>query len=225
MDVNSAESVRQLMDIEAHGFSAEVFDDVFGEMFFAYPNSAGVVVPLVEGGVQRRVTFTNAREFAQSLQAMRLSEATEQAACIRQGMATVIPIDCLSLWHWRDLERRVCGDPTIDVALLKRKTTYEGLNEQDQLVTFLWKALESFGQADLRLFLRFCWGRSRLPAESSPLWVNGFKVALAEDLHEASLPRGHTCFFQIDLPRYTSAADLESRVLYAVRNCTEMSIA
>merc|ERR1719148_507806 len=98
-------------------------------MFFVYSNSARVEVPLMEGGSQTRVTFESAKRFAELVQDMRLHEAAEQIECIRTGMASVVPVGCFSLWSWRDLELRVCGNPKIDVKVLRKHTRYDGVNE------------------------------------------------------------------------------------------------
>lgn len=223
-DVAAGESVRQLGNIEALGVSAADFDLCFGEMFFVYSNSARIEVPLVEGGSQTRVTFESAKRFAELVQDMRLHEAAEQIECIRTGMASVVPVGCFSLWSWRDLELRVCGNPKIDVKVLRRHTRYDGVNESDEHVQYLWQALESFSQQDLQRFLRFVWGRSRLPPEGSKLWREGFKIASGSDISRNGLPRAHTCFFQIDLPRYDDKHLAEERILFAIRNCVSMQI-
>merc|ERR1712166_1477194 len=136
---------------------------------------------------------------------MRLNECKAQIEAIRSGLACSVPIDLLSLWSWRDLERRVCGDSEIDLALLKKYAKYEGsLDESSSKVIYLWGALESWGQEDRANFVRFCWGRSRLPPDGSPLWGKGFRIKDANDLQPGSLPRSHTCFFALDLPEYAS---------------------
>ena len=38
-----------------------------------------------------------------------------------------VPVDRMALWSWRDLERRVCGEPTVDLALLKKHAHYENV--------------------------------------------------------------------------------------------------
>jgi len=224
-DVAAGESVKQLANIEAMGISAADFDLCFGEMFFVYNNSAREEVPLMQGGAQTRVTYENAGKFAQLVQEMRLHEASEQIECIRTGMAAVVPIGCFSLWSWRELELRVCGNPEIDLKVLRKHSHYEDLRESDAHVQYLWEVLESFGQQDLQRFLRFCWGRARLPPEGSPLWENGFKIANGSDISPNGLPRAHTCFFQIDLPRYESKQKAEERILFAIRNCVDLQIA
>jgi hypothetical protein len=36
------------------------------------------------------------------------------------------------------------------------------------------------------------------------------------------LPKAHTCFFSINLPRYSSAEVMKTKILYAINNCVEM---
>ena len=42
---------------------------------------------------------------------------------------------------------------------------------------------------------------------------------------DGSLPRAHTCFFQIDLPAYSSVEIARDRILFAIRNCVTVSMA
>merc|ERR1712072_1671673 len=124
----------------------------------------------------------------------------------------------MTLWTWHELSERVCGNPIVDLAILKKKAVYEGCEENSVTVKYLWQALADFSQEDRQLFVRFCWGRTRLPqSEDSPMWKDGFKIANASDIPQNGLPRGHTCFFQIDLPTYTDSRTCKERILYAVR--------
>ncbi len=88
----------------------------------------------------------------------------------------------------------VCGSPTVDVDLLKvracvaalcnygsgalcvccivlicaqRCTNYESLSESDELVARFWRVLRNMPEAEKSLFLKFVWGRSRLPLSES----------------------------------------------------------
>lgn len=223
-DVATATTVENFLNIEALGVTAEDFESSFGEMRFVFHNSAGEEVPLGKRGKAKKVTFKNAKKFADLVLSMRLHEAAEQIECIRSGMALVVPIGCLSLWSWRDLEMSVCGNPHIDVALLKKHANYEDGYEAGSIpVKLLWEALESFSQEELGCFLRFVWGRSRLPPPGSKHWEDGgFKVTKASELGPEALPRAHTCFFQLELPPYTSGRVATEKILYAVKNCTDV---
>eukprot|EP00927_Polykrikos_kofoidii_P002886 TRINITY_DN11153_c2_g1_i1.p1 TRINITY_DN11153_c2_g1~~TRINITY_DN11153_c2_g1_i1.p1 ORF type:complete len:2849 (+),score=400.83 TRINITY_DN11153_c2_g1_i1:249-8549(+) len=218
-DVAAAESVRHFMEVGSFGVGPEDFEACFGDIRFVYHDSLGNEVPLCEGGSQKRVSFDNAEEFGRKVLEFRTTEASAQVECILAGLATVIPVGCLSLWSFRDLEFRVCGDPRVDIALMKARVIYESCSPEETRVQWLWAALESFSQQDRQCFIRFCWGRSRLPPEGSPIWGDGFRVCGASDLPDDGLPRAHTCFFQIDLPRYSTRQIAIDRIRYAIQNC------
>ena len=86
-------------------------------------------------------------------------------------------------------------------------TTYgDGCKAEDRVVKYFWSVLESFTEAERVLYLRFVWGRSRLPLAKSA-FDKPHKVSyMAKDASVADnfLPVGHTCFFSIDIPKYSS---------------------
>jgi len=224
-DAATASTVDNFMHLELHGVTPDVFEDCFSDVRFVFNNSAGEEVPLHERGGDKHVTFKNSQKFARAVLNMRLNEASEHVACIRAGMATVVPIGCLSLWTWRDLELEVCGNPFIDVAVLKRhvKLSEYPNGETCASLKYFWEALESFSQEELAGFLRFVWGRSRLPPEGSQQWDQGFIIHRADDLADDALPRAHTCFFTIDLPQYKSCQITKDKILFAVQNCRSIT--
>eukprot|EP00930_Biecheleria_cincta_P024703 TRINITY_DN17656_c0_g2_i1.p1 TRINITY_DN17656_c0_g2~~TRINITY_DN17656_c0_g2_i1.p1 ORF type:complete len:2961 (+),score=516.66 TRINITY_DN17656_c0_g2_i1:894-8885(+) len=221
MDAASAEIVKTLRGIK----SEDMFDACFGDLCFLHHDSAGQEKPLLPDGARMRVTLETAPEYAEKLIRMRFEECKEQVALLRASMTTVIPMDYVALWGWQDLQLAVCGSPEIDIRILKKKAHYENCTPRDERVVYLWQLLEEMSQEDRQSFLSFCWGRSRLPPmEDSPLWGDGFKITGASDLPADSLPRAHTCFFQIDMPAYSSLEVCKARVLYAIRNCRSMQI-
>lgn len=56
-----------------------------------------------------------------------------------------------------------CGKPTLDIEILKRNTEYQNYREEDELIINFWKALESFTNEEKVMYLKYVWGRSRLP--------------------------------------------------------------
>ena len=155
----------------------------------------------------------------------RLHESEAQARAIRKGFNDVVPLGMLSLFSWREVERLVCGNSSIDVDALRRHTTYNGgLSATSPVVKMLFKALKSFTTEERQLFLRFVWGRNRLPSNDSD-WTQHFVINTLHsssndpDANDKLLPVAHTCFFTIDLPNYTSYDILRSKVLYSIVNC------
>jgi E3 ubiquitin-protein ligase HERC2 len=221
-DLSAAQSVEQLNDLDAIGVTRDVFDDVF-EDFFVTHNSANEEVELIPGGATAPLTYDNCSEFASCVAEARLHEADRQIAAIKQGLATVVPVDLLQLWSWDDLEVAVTGSSKMDIELLKKHTSYSSCSESDDHVKFFWEALESFSEEDKSLFLRFVWGRSRLPNNDAG-FKEPFKLCPMSrgGNPDVMLPMAHTCFFQLDLPAYTSVDACHDKMMYAVQNCRAM---
>ena len=57
----------------------------------------------------------------------------------------------------------MCGSPDIPLHLLKSVATYKGVEPSAPLIQWFWEVMESFSNTERSLFLRFVWGRTRLP--------------------------------------------------------------
>jgi hypothetical protein len=70
-------------------------------------------------------------------------------------------------------------------------------------------------------FLRFVWGRSRLPVRAED-FDRKFKISRMHSSDRAPddyLPISHTCFFSLELPRYSSLEIMHEKILYAITHC------
>ena len=70
-----------------------------------------------------------------------LSLTPRQVSAIRRGLVEVIPERALKLCTWEELEVLVCGDPRIDVAVMKANTTYHGYSVRAQRANCLSRAI------------------------------------------------------------------------------------
>merc|ERR1712176_665803 len=73
-------------------------------------------------------------------------------------------------------------------------------------------------QANRSDYLRFVWGRSRLPYLSDFERKHKINKCSKTPANEY-LPTGHTCFFTLDLPMYTSKQICYDKLLYAITHC------
>ncbi|GLE01131.1 hypothetical protein PINS_up009961 [Pythium insidiosum] len=155
----------------------------------------GVEVELVDGGKSKRVTFESRLEFCRLAEQYRLREGSEQIAAMIRGLATIFPLRVLSLLTWQEMEMLTCGSPKIDIALWKQHTRYDGYSEHDETVKLFWEAMASFTDEQRSDFVRFAWGRSRLPRGK---WPQPFKLTKKGGRESTlSLPVAHTCFFSV----------------------------
>lgn len=140
----------------------------------------------------------------------------EAIAAIRTGLASVVPIWSLRLCSATDLELAIAGPGFVDVALLRSKTSYSSWSESDEVIRWFWDVVENaMSDEDRAALLTFVCGRPTLPHKGA--WDRQFEIRTMSG--RDCLPVSHTCYFQLDLPRYSSKEVLQARVLYAIHNC------
>jgi hypothetical protein len=100
-------------------------------------------------------------------------------------------------------------------------TSYKNCDENDEVVKLFWSILNSFSQDDQEAYLRFVWGRARLPLKETPNPDSNTFVVYHEKSKE-SMPVGKTCFFELDIPNYTDEAKFRHKLQFAIRNCVQI---
>ena len=217
VDATFVEFTTQIRCIEAEGVDESSWDDSM-DLTFVCQSSDGREVELIPNGRQVRVSFGRRAEFCDLAEQYRLQELRRQCALVRAGLATIVPIQVLDLFTATELEVEVCGKPDIDLQLLRKHTSYSGYSASDNAICILWEVLESFPSELRSAFLRFVWGRSRLPP--AELFSTNFTITrLSRSDPDASFPIAHTCFFTVDMPEYTSFEAMRAKLLYAITEC------
>lgn len=102
----------------------------------------------------------------------------------------------------------------------KQHTAYRSCFSSDPHILLFWKVIRSFNNTERAQFLRFVWGRSRLPPASK------FKATFTIDsnarISENHLPSSHTCSFCLELPRYKTIEIMRDKILKAITMCTSV---
>jgi len=201
------------------------------DLYFTAVTLDGRENDLVPNGSLIKVTPETHADWARRTLEFKIHEFDVQMEAIRRGLATIVPQRLLMLFRWDELELMVCGQPKLDLALLKKMTVYSDCSESDNHVQFFWEVLESMTEEQKSGYLKFVWGRSRLPVEKEA-WEQPHKIAAFHPPRgshgrpapevDTLLPYAHTCYFTIDLPRYSSSDILRRRLLYAIENCLEI---
>jgi len=206
---------------ELKKFGRDKFDTLLDERFTTQLSN-GQEEELKKEGKSIRVAYETREEYITRCINARLHESDQQVRAIRKGLNAVVPAHMLSLFSPYDLELMVCGDPEINIELLRKHTVYRGVSPSSPLIKNLWKCLESFNTEERQMFLRFVWGRSRLPVAESD-WNQQFTVH-ALRAGDDKLPIAHTCFFSLELPNYTSYEILRKKIVFAIFNCLAIDV-
>ena len=167
------------------GISIDRFEADFGWMTFTAMSLGGTEIELHPGGAEDCLTWATRGRYCEEREKFHLAEMKPAACAIRSGLLTQMPQSMLALLTGDEFERMVCGSPNIDINLLKSATEYSGYDFSHQIIQMLWRILESFSQEDRRMFLKFTWGRSRLP-----LTLAGFKqkMKVTRELRYSTIP-------------------------------------
>ena len=76
-----------------------------------------------------------------------------------------------------------------------------------------------------RRFVRFAWAQERLPADDHEFRLTKTRMTIkaatvTSGAADARFPRSDTCFFNVELPRYSSERVLRERLVYAMQTQT-----
>eukprot|EP00039_Didymoeca_costata_P012580 m.181931 g.181931 ORF g.181931 m.181931 type:complete len:896 (-) comp15520_c2_seq6:259-2946(-) len=198
-----------ISDVPGMTFSADYSH--FGEM---------KTYDLVENGQNIEVTEGNKHRFVESMVAWRLTRNTDrQLAALLHGLHEIIPREELLVFNERELQFLLCGTRELDVEDWKAHTIYEGCSANSTIVKYLWEIVEAYSAEEKAKFLQFCTGSSRVPVEGfqSLQGSDGarkFCIQLVDNTER--LPSAHTCFNRLDLPKYDSKQELETKLKLAV---------
>jgi len=142
----------------------EEFERAFPSLHFVTESFSGEQVELIPDGKSARVTLANRGKWCDLVEQLRLREFDGHVAHIRRGIGQVVPLRALALFTWNELEVLVCGSARIDLAYLKKNTSYSGWSETDPTIKSFWKVLQELSDDERSKYIRFAWGRSRLPS-------------------------------------------------------------
>jgi hypothetical protein len=163
-------------------------------LVWAAPRLDGTLGALRPGGAEAPVAWADRRAYVAAARAARAAELAPALAALRRGFAAVVPLRAAALLPPAELARRCCGAAAVDVAALRASATYAGCSASDAHICLFWAALEGFSQPQRRAFLRFAWGRARLPPPGAPgarhLELQAFGRTAAAATPNAFLPIG-----------------------------------
>jgi alpha-tubulin suppressor-like RCC1 family protein len=188
----------------------------------------GRIVELVSGGALKPVLFEDLRLYLKYYVTCRLRESIVAIEAFREGLISVIPESAISLLCWDELQYVVSGGRTIDVERLRDNTEYDDdVSAEDEHIIMFWEILaDEFTEEEKSAFLRFVWARSTLPPKGIE-FPQKFKIqsAVGDDASlkpDMYLPKAHTCFFSVNLPKYSTKQVMAEKIRYAIKFCTEM---
>lgn len=123
-----------------------------------------------------------------------------------------------------EFELLLGGCNVINLEDWKENTVYkDGYTDSTQVIQWFWMALEELNQDQLRIFLQFSTGSTRLPIEGFKGLISNrgkhqkFTIVAAPEPN-STLIRSQTCFNRIYLPLFESQEQLSKAIVTIVSN-------
>ena len=200
---------------------------LFGIINFTYQMPGGEVMELKDKGRSTYLNEKNCDEFLELYIKAITNQGYLQAKAVQEGLFEVIPEYMIKFLTPSDLEKKICGEQDFDLDLLKNITVYEGYKANDLTIKYFWQFLEECSLEDKCNYIKFVWGRSRLPKDAKGFGGDPHKITKKIDGScfdgKKYLPIAHTCFFELELPPYDNYNNLKEKLLYAMRNSVVIS--
>lgn len=169
-----------------------------------------------------KVGFDDREKLVSLLVRARLGETRQQVDAMRRGLTQIVPGPLLTLLTWKELETRICGSRDIDIELLKRHTEYSAdVDRNAPHIKYLWRTLEGFTQEQRRRFVKFAFAQERLPStdegfDGHPkirMLIKSSRYAKSKTMNEDdAMPHADTCFFNVEIPAYSSEDLMRTRL-------------
>ena len=122
---------------------------------------------------------------------------------------------------WEQIESRACGEKTLEIDRLKEITNYQGCTESSPIIKRFWRVMTAYDDDQRQAYLKFVWGRSRLPIDVKSL-EQKHTISLCRSMDKTGFPQAHTCFFSIDMPEYQTDKMMRDKLLTAITMCGEI---
>ena len=121
--------------------------------------------------------------------------------CMRVVKKTLLCVllDISSNYKCNDLVSLYSPPPT---------SSLPGVDATSSLIVWFWEVMEELTNQERSLFLRFVWGRTRLPRTIADFRGRGFVLQVLDKYNPPDhfLPESYTCFFLLKMPRYSCKA-------------------
>lgn len=195
---------------------------------FEYQLSNERKVELIPNGQNIPVTYERRFEFIQKVLDLRLKEFSKQMNAIKKGLQKLIPTPFLTTMPYKDLEMWICGKNEVNIEMLRRHTTYKGYKKDDEIIENFWTVCYQMKQSDKLRLIKFCYAQVRLPASDEEYEKTQTRLMIKKSTstnnHDQMFPKADTCFFNLELPNYSTIEIMREKILVAINlDCDSMN--
>eukprot|EP00731_Ephydatia_muelleri_P028073 Em0019g946a len=176
------------------------------------------VVPLKKGGEGLAVTEGSKSEYLTLLAEYRLvTSVKKEVKAFLEGLHKLVPSQLLAIFDEKELELLMCGVETVTYEELRRHASVDnGDSKWQEVVAWLWAALQGFSAEEMARFLQFVTGCSRLPPGGFQDLSQPVRIVPQYSGSHGRLPTAATCFNRLYLSTYDSYQHFHGALVTAI---------
>jgi hypothetical protein len=176
-------------------------------------------IELCPDGSTRQVTEENKAEYVtRMVQSMLHDRIASQVRAFQDGFYSLVPIDDIRLFEPSELDLVICGLPEISLDDFRRNCRFVApYHSEHPVIAQFFEVLASWDMERRGRLLFFMTASSHVP-------LGGFKalrdarvpLTIQPGGPGDRLPTAHTCSNTLDLPLYTTRAEMEAKLFLAI---------
>ena len=176
------------------------------------------VVPLKKGGEGVAVTEGSKSEYLTLLAEYRLvTSVKKEVKAFLEGLHKLVPSELLAIFDEKELELLMCGVDTVTCDELRKHASVDnGNGKWQEVVSWLWAALQGFSTEEMARFLQFVTGCSRLPPGGFQDLSQPIRIVPQYSGSHGRLPTAATCFNRLYLSTYDSYQHFHGALVTAI---------
>jgi hypothetical protein len=182
-------------------------------------------VPLIPNGGDITVTNGNLSEYLrEQLKYRLLYRIKNQLLNFLTGFYEVVPETLLAVFNFQELELLLHGLPVIDMDDWFANTDYagefSGVGPGHKVCQWFWEIVRGYSQENKAKLLQFSTGTCGVPPQGfgslqgNDGSVRRFTLMGSKDVKV--FPRSHTCFNRVDMPIYSTKAEMQKYLTMAI---------
>lgn len=173
-------------------------------------------VPVLSHGYPVPLTWENRLAFADAVDRLYFTHLSRHLRALRDGFGSIVPLSAVSPLPWNVLQRLVCGSADVSVDDLREFSVYDTpYSSTHAVIVRYWRVLAGFSPDERSGWLRFIWGRSRLPSRAAMRHTR-FHVSMG-NAGAGVLPNAATCFGHLYLPPYETDEIMARQLRIAIQ--------
>lgn len=191
------------------------------DQYFVYEKNGpnGVEVrELVKNGHMKKVDNNNKYDYVNKVtRAKYVDEILPLVKAFKSTFYQMIPEKAIQIFEPYEFELLLGDKKEIKPEDLKDNTEYNGYTEDSIVIKWFWEVVGSFDQQQLSALLYFITGTSsgELKAKNRMFKISQENGTLSQ------IPKGHTCFWRLDLPAYRSKNELRNKLIMSITEGSE----